>query len=62
MVAVEELLISLTLFFGIGLIWALAMPRFIERLQEAVAKRLAIALFLFALPSLILVTWASFNV
>jgi hypothetical protein len=55
---VEELLVSLSLFFACGLIWALATPRWLETLLGVVGKKVAIALGLFALPLCILGVWA----
>jgi hypothetical protein len=55
---VEELVVALSLFFACGLVWALATPRRLERLFGAVAKNLAVALGLLALPLGILGAWA----
>jgi hypothetical protein len=58
LVVVEEFFLSLALFFTCGLIWSLAMPAWLERLLEKVAKRLAIALAIFAVSLSILAGWA----
>jgi hypothetical protein len=55
---VEELFVALALFFACGLVWALATPRWLERLLGVVAKKLALALGLFALPLCMLGAWA----
>ena len=55
---VEELFLSLALFFACGLVWALASPRWLERLLDAVAWKLVIALGLFLVPFCILAAWA----
>lgn len=55
---VEELVVALSLFFACALVWALATPRWLKRLLEIVAKKLAVALGLFAMPLLIVGVWA----
>jgi hypothetical protein len=42
-----ELCVAFALFFGSGLVWAVATPNWLENLLEPVAKKMAIALFLF---------------
>jgi len=44
---VEELLLALATYFTCGLIWAVAMPRWLEKLKEASAKRLGFAIRLY---------------
>jgi hypothetical protein len=57
---VEELFLALFLFFACGLVWALATPRRMERVLEAVTRKLMLALGLFLVPFGILAAWALF--
>ena len=57
-IVVGELFVAMALFFGCGLLWALATPQWLERLLAPVAKRLAIALALFSIPFGIMALWA----
>ena len=56
--ALVDLSVSMVLFFGCGLIWALATPRWLERLLICIAKRLVIAMALFMLPFGMMALWA----
>jgi hypothetical protein len=53
----EELFVAWTVFFGCGLIWAVATPRWLENCLESVAKRLSMALALVMVPFGLLVLW-----
>lgn len=55
---VSELAISLLLFFGCGLIWALATPRWLEKFLHGATRKLALALFLFWTPFAVLSIWS----
>jgi hypothetical protein len=55
---VEELFVALALFFAAGLVWSFAMPRWLEGLLQAIARKLAVAIGLFGVPLCILAACA----
>jgi len=57
-ILVGELFVAMALFFGCGLVWAVATPRWLESLLAPVAKRLMIALAVFVIPFGIVALWA----
>lgn len=40
--AVEQVIVTLGLYFACGLVWALAKPRWLERLLERVTKKVTV--------------------
>jgi hypothetical protein len=57
---VGQVFFAMALFFGGGLIWALATPRWLEGFLELAASRLLLALLLFMLPFGCLAIWSLF--
>jgi hypothetical protein len=55
---IEELFVALSLFFACGLVWALATPRWLEKLLKPVCTKLVFALGLVIVPLCILAAWA----
>ncbi len=55
---VSELALALLIFFGCGLIWALATPRWLEKFLHGATKKIAVALFLFIMPFSVLGIWS----
>lgn len=47
LIAVEEFLLGLFLFFLAGLIWAVFTPQWLERFRGSVARKLALGMLLF---------------
>jgi len=58
MAIIEEMVLALFLFFSCGLIWALAMPRWLERCLDSAMRKLTIALMLFWIPYSIVALWS----
>src|SRR3954470_963180 len=56
-VVTADLFFAMALFFATALIWAAATPRWLERLQAGVSKRLVIALFSLVLTASAIAAW-----
>jgi hypothetical protein len=53
-----QLFLAMALFFLCGLIWAVAVPRWLEAFLASVSQRLVLALGVFFVPFAILAIWA----
>jgi hypothetical protein len=61
LVATGELLLALSLFFDVGLIWLVAMPRSLERFLAIVFGHLMISFLVFLVPFAVAVVWGLVN-